>query len=139
MVYNMLPVAAQGAADLNGLRPHAAGPKVSEELGVNYEKSQDVARNSGHLRRSWGLVDGCWLLLVAVGCWLLVAGSWLLVVVFGCCSSLLAVGGCAWLLVVCYFWLLFMAVVGRWVLVVGWASCVLLGTGCRLLVLYSTI
>ena len=26
MVHNTRPVAAQGAADLNGLRPHAAGP-----------------------------------------------------------------------------------------------------------------
>ena len=51
----MLPGAAQGAADLNGLRPHAAGPKTSEEMGVNREKSQGVAGNSGLLGRSWAL------------------------------------------------------------------------------------
>ena len=56
--------------NLNGLRPHAAGPKVSEELGVNREKSQDVAGNSGLLGRSWGwwwVVVGSCLFLIVVG------------------------------------------------------------------------
>ena len=52
IIHNTLPVAAQGAADPNGLRPHAAGPQVSEEIGVNCEKSQDFAGNSGLLGRS---------------------------------------------------------------------------------------
>ena len=68
MIHNTLPVAAQGAADLNGLRPHAAGPKVSQEIGVNRQRSPDVAGNSGLL--------GCWW-------WLAVVGSCVFLVVVG--------------------------------------------------------
>ena len=70
MVYNTLPVAAQGAADPNGLRPHAAGPKVLEEIGVNRDKSKDAAGNSGLLGRSWvwwWVVVGSCLFLIVVG------------------------------------------------------------------------
>ena len=70
VIYNTLPVAAQGAADPNGLRPHAAGPKVSEEIGVNRDKSKDAAGNSGLLGRSWEwwwVVVGSCLFLIVVG------------------------------------------------------------------------
>ena len=52
--------------NLNGLRPHAAGPRVSQELGVNRKNSQDVAGNSGLLGRSWGLLGRSWAVLGAL-------------------------------------------------------------------------
>ena len=40
MVYNTLPVAAQGAADLEGLRPHAAGPEIVEKVCEVYSQNR---------------------------------------------------------------------------------------------------
>ena len=46
MIHNTLPVAAQGAADLNGLRPHAAGPKNYQGIVGNRKKQEEIARSN---------------------------------------------------------------------------------------------
>ena len=66
MIHNTLPDAAQGAADLNGLRPHAAGPKFSQGIVGNRQKK----KNSPEIVRYRAGVAGslvCWLVGL-VGC-----------------------------------------------------------------------
>ena len=41
-IYNTLPVAALGAADLHGLRPHAAGPQFHENYKYMRERVEKV-------------------------------------------------------------------------------------------------
>ena len=50
MIHNTLPDAALGAADLHGLRPHAAGPQF--HAGIDVRRHSDLALLGISLNRS---------------------------------------------------------------------------------------